>query len=253
MLRPRLSLAEYRFLVLATSFSVALALLEVMQVSSVTAQSYPLQVINFDGCFSIVQLICYLVVMFATTVNLQLIASTLADGPMTYAAAVLYHKQQAYMNFRRLFMVLVFKLSILLSLQIMILAHAEWVVELLRQASTLLIYVVFFGILCPSKLHIVELLRPQAVAAGSILSFTPSNYSDSGEEEEDAETPRAGPLEPLDSSAGSADTTVFYIEDGDLAPSGGLLTDISAGEVAISSNEEDVTDHYIPLAGGESD
>merc|ERR1719408_898615 len=117
MLRPRLSPAEFRFLVLAAVVSVTLALLEA---SSLSNDPTALQILNFDGCFSIVQLICYLVVMFATTVNLQLIASTLADGPMTYTAAILYHKQQAYISFRRLFMALVFRPSILLTLQILI-------------------------------------------------------------------------------------------------------------------------------------
>lgn len=240
MLRPRLSLAEFRFLVSALCTSVSLALTEV---SSITSHSSALTVINFDGCFSIIQLICYLVVMFATTVNLQLIASTLADGPMTYTAAILYHKQQAYINFRKLFMLLVFRPSILLSLQILIPTEIEWVIELLRQASILLIYVAFFSILCPSKHHVLDLLRPQTSAEHLVLSYTPSH---SESEEEDATVPRTVTAAP---GVVGEEAAAWHIEEGDLAAPGGLLAGIATvPEVVISSDEEAGT-HYVPLAG----
>eukprot|EP00927_Polykrikos_kofoidii_P035982 TRINITY_DN30446_c0_g1_i2.p1 TRINITY_DN30446_c0_g1~~TRINITY_DN30446_c0_g1_i2.p1 ORF type:complete len:384 (-),score=56.53 TRINITY_DN30446_c0_g1_i2:482-1633(-) len=88
----------------AVGVVMVLGLLEVV---AETGQDSAL--LSFKLVAYLVTVMCYLSIVFAININLQLIATHLADSPMSPAIALLYHKQTVYLGIRRAFLATVFR------------------------------------------------------------------------------------------------------------------------------------------------
>lgn len=105
ILRPRLSHAELRFVMLAMVSGGFLSLLQVLN----TGGGGPPNADGANVFYMIVKCICYLVVFFASSVNVQLINSYLSDSPVGQSLASLYDKRLLYRRFRDIVTAIVVK------------------------------------------------------------------------------------------------------------------------------------------------
>jgi len=147
VLRPRLTATEIHFAALAMVLAATLAVFEVCSDAWAT-QPF----VSFKLLFYFVRVACYLVIIFAMNFNLQLIALHLAESPVTASIAVLYRKQQAYISFRRIFLAIVFRPSLVIWLRLSVLDEegTQWAVDAFQEASAWLIYAALFLALRPS-------------------------------------------------------------------------------------------------------
>mmetsp|Transcript_52244 Transcript_52244/g.145783 ORF Transcript_52244/g.145783 Transcript_52244/m.145783 type:complete len:571 (-) Transcript_52244:75-1787(-) len=155
ILRSRLSESERRFTLIAIGSTSILAALQVCCNVTVAEPAVNLW-------FYLVRVICYIVIIFATNFNLQLIHAHLVESPVAPYVAVLYQKHQAYAQFRRLFLAVIFRPSVILWIQVsMFKQEMWWVVNALDEAYAWAIYMGIFIALRPgsSRRGMLPLIR----------------------------------------------------------------------------------------------
>lgn len=149
LLRARLSTTELKFMVLAFCSSILLAMLQAWSRLRLKGGSYVDEPgMSFELIFYIIRVVCYLVIIFAMNLNLQLIEMHLRESPFTRTSAILYHKKQTYISFRRLFIVLVFRPSVEMLLQLLVVPR-NWACEGLGEVCMLFVYAILFFIVRP--------------------------------------------------------------------------------------------------------
>lgn len=104
VLRPRLSHTETRFVILAMGSGSFLSLFQVLNEGDPNPDAESVSVF-----YMIVKGVCFLVVFFASSVNVQLINMHLSDSPVTQTIALLYEKRTLYQRFRHLFFAIFLK------------------------------------------------------------------------------------------------------------------------------------------------
>jgi len=143
ILRPRLSQQELQFTFGATFGSSLLALL-----MATDQHAYPYM--RLSMFFAVIRVVCYLLCICATNLNLRLIETHLADSPMTPPTALLYERRHAYYAFRHIFLIILFWPSVLGCLNLYVLSDAaHWATEALDTVAKLVLYATLLRALRP--------------------------------------------------------------------------------------------------------
>lgn len=195
VLRPSLSELEVRSAVFLFSMAFCIAALQATKFGSDESEAALLKI-----CFNIVQVLCYMLIVFASTFNLQLINMHLVESPVSPTLAVLYRKQEAYLNFRHLVFAIVCRPSARLWLRLYIFQEqgTEWAADAACEVLTLVVYVLLLLNLRPgltSRDPFLKLFRlasqgfpPTPTAAPATVYEAPAQPPD---------TPRS-PNEPME-------------------------------------------------------
>mmetsp|Transcript_53625 Transcript_53625/g.173147 ORF Transcript_53625/g.173147 Transcript_53625/m.173147 type:complete len:493 (+) Transcript_53625:139-1617(+) len=148
VLRPRLSSMELRFVALSLSFASCLVVLQVLAINAGAAQ--PLM--SFTLFFYTLQVSCHLLILLMMNINIQVLALYLQESPLSPNTAVLYHKHRTYIWFRRLFVVIILRPSVILWLRVSVFGAGggEWVIASLSEGSLWCLYVGLFLTLRPA-------------------------------------------------------------------------------------------------------
>merc|ERR1711981_86605 len=77
----------------------------------------------------------------------------LHESPLTPTAAVLYEKLQTYLCFRRIFVAIIVRPSVMFWLELYVIGvgSSEWLVEAIQQGSCWVIYLALFCALKPGR------------------------------------------------------------------------------------------------------
>lgn len=266
LLRARLSTTELKFMALAFCASVLLAMLQgwstIRSKEPEDDNNEPFR--SFELIFYIIRVVCYLVIIFAMNLNLQLIEIHLRESPFTRTSAILYHKKQTYLGFRRIFVVLVFRPSCTVLLELLVIPR-PWAYQGLGEVCMIAVYISLFYIMRPifargySRQHRFMILMQE-----------PSTGEDSGSDSEleaaitpldarevDPEAPQNGTGSQEPSPArrrpGSRSPAVRPFSSPGSADAGrqGLRPrSMSSGwSMPQPVDEADINVNYIPLAG----
>jgi len=149
LLRARLSTTELKFMALAFCASVLLAMLQgwsTIRSRDENTNNEPGR--SFELIFYIIRVVCYLVIIFAMNLNLQLIEIHLRESPFTRTSAILYHKKQTYIGFRRIFVILVFRPSCIVLLELLVIPR-PWACQGLGEVCMMAVYISLFYIVRP--------------------------------------------------------------------------------------------------------